>query len=48
MTPQQALQVLAQVVAGTRALPAEVDTMRLALQTLQDAIAEPDQEDAPE
>jgi antitoxin component of RelBE/YafQ-DinJ toxin-antitoxin module len=42
MTPEQALQVLAQVVAQTRALPQEVDAMRQALQTLAEAIAEPE------
>jgi len=34
MTPEQAIQVLAQVVAQTRALPQEVDVMREALRTL--------------
>lgn len=34
MTPEQAINLLAQVVAQTRALPAEVDAMREALKTL--------------
>jgi antitoxin component of RelBE/YafQ-DinJ toxin-antitoxin module len=34
MTPAQALAILGQVVANTRALPAEVDAMREALATL--------------
>ena len=34
MTPEQAIQILTQVVAQTRALPQEVDVMRQALQVL--------------
>jgi antitoxin component of RelBE/YafQ-DinJ toxin-antitoxin module len=34
VTEQEALNVLAQVVANTRALPQEVDIMREALKTL--------------
>lgn len=34
MTPEQAINLLAQVVAQTRALPSEVDAMRQALQVL--------------
>jgi hypothetical protein len=35
VTPEQALQILGQVVAGTRALPHEIDAMREALAVLQ-------------
>jgi antitoxin component of RelBE/YafQ-DinJ toxin-antitoxin module len=38
MTPAQALAILGQVVANTRALPAEVDAMREALATLADVV----------
>ena len=34
MTPEQAIQILTQVVNATRALPQEVDAMRMALQVL--------------
>lgn len=34
MTPEQAINILSQVVAQTRALPQEVDAMREALKTL--------------
>lgn len=39
MTPEQALQILAQVVANTRALPHEIDAMREALRVLQERVA---------
>jgi len=35
VTPEQAIQILTQVVNATRALPNEVDTMRQALRVLQ-------------
>jgi hypothetical protein len=47
MTPEQALQILANVVAGTRALPHEVDAMRAALSVLGELVqsSEPEPDD---
>jgi hypothetical protein len=47
VTPEQALQLLANVVAGTRALPHEVDAMRAAVAVLGELVnrdREPDDE----
>jgi len=39
MTSDQALEILGQVVAQTRAFPHEVDTMRQALAVLREALS---------
>ena len=47
MTPAEALRLLANVVAGTRALPHEVDAMRAALAVLGELVNSQPSEEAP-